>query len=60
MAERNAFGHLSYGVATRLKSFKAAEHDLDAVVAFVPALVVFEGLFARLSAGDAGSNLFLS
>ena len=32
----------------------ATEHDLDPVPSFVAALVVFDGLVARLSSWDAG------
>jgi hypothetical protein len=39
-------------------SLEATEHDLDPVAAFIPALVVFDGLFAGLSARDAGGNPF--
>src|SRR3546814_1921948 len=39
---------------------EAAEHDLDAVAAFVAALVVFDGLAAYFPARDAGRDaLFL-
>ena len=34
--------------------FEPSEHSLDTVASFVTALVVFNGLLARLATGDAG------
>ena len=36
-----------------------AEHDLDPVVAFIPALIVFDRGLALLSVGDAGAYPFV-
>lgn len=47
-------------VLRNASGLETTEHDLDAVVAFVAALVLFDGVVAYLSARDAGHGpLFL-
>lgn len=53
-AEGRTFGHRSWRVATLRPFFQTSEHDLDPVAAFAVALVVPDGLAARLPARNAG------
>ena len=59
MAERKTLGTCRSGCDAP-PVLEATEHDLDAVAAFIPALVVFNGFVAGFSARNAGANpLFL-
>lgn len=51
--ERNVSGRRSYRVTACCQSLETAGHDLDAVVALIAPLVVFDGLLAKITAGDA-------
>ena len=59
MADRNTFGHLSLAGCDTPSVLQSAKHDLGTVAAFVAALVVFDGLFPRLSPRDERSNIHI-